>query len=124
MARKQASRKMLGGYYFEGIINPSEQERGEPFKGKGRLVVLVNPQDEKKLIYLTEKQIRFLLQEVERGAHRDVHDDRKLSELFETVKTGILVHPAVHKCPIKPQELYMLLDDMYGEHPQGIKPPG
>lgn len=124
MASKQQPDRAYGEYLFRGYINPDDRRRSGATQGGGIIAVFSKKSDPAKVIHFTERDIRKTLEMVERSASQGVTEERKFHHLFNAVRAGISVHPAVQTCPIKPEGLYMLLDGMYGGKPTDIQPYG
>lgn len=112
MSGNTPSRKTIGGYYFEGYTDLLDSSSAY---GYSKAAVFTLPGVDDKPHYVTERQIRSVLKEVERAANSGVEEGRTLSELFSAVRRNIIVHPSVNKARIKPEDLYMLLDGMHDE---------
>ncbi|MFN3700561.1 MAG: hypothetical protein ACK4VI_03455 [Alphaproteobacteria bacterium] len=125
MANKHSPQKRFGGFLFEGYMNPTDAERAENYKGKGRLAVFTKAADKpqsRKPVYMTEAHLRFVLAEFERIAHSGVREGRGIHELFNAVEAGLPLKDVHKKSPFKPQDCFYLLDGMYGGKAQHVEP--
>lgn len=114
MAKMQQPERAYGDFLFKGYINPNDMERPPATRGGGKIAVFANKNDPLKEIHFTERDILRTLHLVETSAVQGAYRGRPVHHLFNAVRAGFPLHPAIMTCPIKPENLYMLLDGMYG----------